>query len=133
MLLDRSTLFSLALATAGTAGLFGGTAAAAQKLYKYQDANGAWVYTDKRPPSGQSYDEQELERTFERPQVQLFRRPAREDGGVTLIAKNTYFAPVQLKFKLVKMTNLGADSPNEGWRILPPRSETTRQRADCST
>jgi murein DD-endopeptidase MepM/ murein hydrolase activator NlpD len=118
----RSTLAKLALAGVGAATLRGGAAAAAPKHYKYHDASGTRVYTDKRPASGQRYDEQDLERTFERPQVQLFQRAAR-DGGVTLIAKNTYFAPVQLKFKLVKMANLGADSPNEGWRILPPRSE----------
>ena len=121
--MDRSAhlLARLVLAGVGAAAVLCGAAAAAQKLYKYQDANGVWVYTDRRPPSGQAYDERELERKFERPEVRLFQRS--DAGGVALIADNAFFAPVQLKFKLVKMANLGADSPTEGWRILPPRAQ----------
>jgi len=112
----------LALAGIGAAALLCGAPIAAQKLYKYQDANGVWVYTDQRPPSGQTYDERDLEHRFERPEIRLFRRPA-AGGGVALVANNTFFAPVQIKFRLVKMANVGADSPNDGWRILAPRTE----------
>jgi len=111
-----------ALAVLVAAALVCASTASAQKLYKYKDANGVSVYTDRPPPSGQAYDERELERRFERPEIRLFRRE--EQGrGVALVANNTYFAPVQLKFHLVQMANLGAEVPSDGWRILPPRAE----------
>jgi murein DD-endopeptidase MepM/ murein hydrolase activator NlpD len=118
----HSIVATLALAGLGAAALLCGATAAAQKLYKYKDANGVWVYTDRRPESGQTYDERDLERRFERPEIRLFQRPT-ANRGVALVASNTFFAPVQLKFHLAKMANVGEDSPNDGWRILPPRSD----------
>lgn len=112
-----------ALAACGAAALACAATAFAQKLYKYTDTNGVLVYTDRAPPSGQAYDERELERRFERPEIRLFRREA-EGRGVVLVANNTFFAPVQLKFHLAKMANLGDEVPSDGWRILPPRAET---------
>ena len=64
------------------------TPAAAQKLFKYQDPNGVWVYTDRRPESGQVFQETQVERTFEKPEVRLFQRAF--DTGIALIAQNTY-------------------------------------------
>ena len=52
----HSVVPKLALAAVGAAVLLCGATAAAQKLYKYKDANGVWVYTDRRPESGQAYD-----------------------------------------------------------------------------
>jgi murein DD-endopeptidase MepM/ murein hydrolase activator NlpD len=121
--MDRAChLTTLALAVIGAAALISAAPASAQKLYKYTDANGVLVYTDRPPPSGQAYDERELERRFERPEIRLFRRES-EGRRVALVANNTYFAPVQLKFHLVKMANLGAEVPSDGWRVLPPRAE----------
>ncbi len=99
-----------------------GTDAAAQQLFKYQDANGAWVYTDRRPARGQAYDEARIERTFERAEVQLFQRPLTD--GLALIAQNTFFAPVQIAFTLEEMDNVGENTPRSGWRTLPARGET---------
>jgi murein DD-endopeptidase MepM/ murein hydrolase activator NlpD len=96
--------------------------ALAQDLFKYQDANGVWVYTDRRPASGQRYEETRVERTLERPEVKLLQRPI--DGGFALIAQNTFFGPVQIAFELKEMSNVAAETPRTGWRTLPPRGET---------
>ena len=96
--------------------------AAAQKLYRYQDENGLWVYTDRRPGGEQSFEEQQVERRFEKPEVRLLERSAR--GGVALVAQNTYYAPIQIAFRLNAVENVSAATPRTGLKVLPPRSET---------
>jgi murein DD-endopeptidase MepM/ murein hydrolase activator NlpD len=96
--------------------------AAAQKLYRYTDENGVSVYTDRRPGGEQRFEEQQVERRFEKPEVRLLQRSART--GVTLVAQNTYFAPIQIAFRLQPVENVSADTPRTGLKVLPPRSET---------
>jgi murein DD-endopeptidase MepM/ murein hydrolase activator NlpD len=96
--------------------------AAAQKLYRYQDENGVWVYTDRRPGGEQSFEEQQVERRFEKPEIRLLQRSGR--SGIVLIAQNTYFAPIQIAFRLNALENMSADTPRTGLTVLPPRSET---------
>lgn len=96
--------------------------AAAQKLYRYKDENGVSVYTDRRPGGEQTFQEQQVERRFEKPEVRLLQRSART--GVTLVAQNTYFAPIQLAFRLQPVENVSADTPRAGLKVLPPRSDT---------
>jgi murein DD-endopeptidase MepM/ murein hydrolase activator NlpD len=95
--------------------------ALAQKLFKYRDANGVWVFTDRQPNSSQPYETAQLERTLEKPEVKLFRRATPE--GVTLYAQSTYFAPVQLGFRIKNAKNIAVGTPREGLRMLPPRGE----------
>ena len=49
-----------------------GSAASAQTLYRYRDANGVWVYTDRQPGAEQEFQEEQLQRRFERPEVRLY-------------------------------------------------------------
>ena len=91
------------------------------KLYKYQDENGRWVYTDRRPSAGESFEEQELSATFEAPGVEVLRRD--DDDGTVLIARNGYFGPVHLAFQLSDHANIGAQTPLSGNLIIPARSD----------
>lgn len=95
----------------------------AQKLFKYRDANGVWVYTDRQPSSDQPYEETSLERSFEAAEVRLYQRA--DDAGIALIAHNTYFAHVQLAYRLTNLVNVAASVEPTGIVTLPPRSETT--------
>lgn len=97
-------------------------AALAQRVFKYQDANGVWVFTDRQPDAAQQYEQTELERSFEQPEVRLFQRPFEDD--IELVAQNTYFAPIQLAFRLARMENVAESTPHDGFKVLPPRSET---------
>ena len=96
--------------------------AGAQKLFKYRDANGVVVYTDRQPSAGQQYETSKLERTFEKPEVRLSRRDERD--GITLYAQNTYYAPVQLLYRITQPENVAANTPREGLQMLPARGET---------
>ena len=104
------------------AGISAASTADAQKLYRYKDANGVWVYTDRQPDAEQAYQESQVQRRFVQPEVNLLQRSSR--GGITLFAQNTYFAPIQIAFRLRPIENVSAETPREGLRVLPPRSET---------
>jgi murein DD-endopeptidase MepM/ murein hydrolase activator NlpD len=109
-------LFALALiAVAGPA--------AAQKLFKYKDANGVWVFTDRQPDSDQPYETAQVERAFDKPEVKLLERSTKE--GVTLFAQNTYYAPIQLAFRIVMPQNIESNTPLRGMQMLPPRGDAT--------
>jgi len=115
------------LAVLGTLGVLGSFAAArpavAQRLFKYRDANGVVVYTDRQPAAGQLYEASQVARTFEKPEVKLSRRDTAE--GVTLYARNTYYAPVQLLYRIVKAENVAAGAQREGLQLLPARGDAT--------
>ena len=96
--------------------------ARAQTMYRYKDANGVWVYTDRKPGGEQEYQQQQIERRFEKPTVNLLQRS--EENGVTLIAQNTYFGPVQIAFRLRPIENVSPSTRRSGLAVLPPRSET---------
>jgi len=110
----RAAVAALLMAAAPTA--------LAQRVFKYQDANGVWVFTDRQPDAAQQYEQTELERSFEQPEVRLFQRPF--EGDIELVAQNTYFAPIQLAFRLAAMENVAESTPRDGFKVLPPRSET---------
>ena len=93
----------------------------AQKLYRYRDASGIWVFTDRQPGEEQEFEEQQVERRFDRPEVRLFERSTA--NGVALIAQNTYFAPVHIAFRLRAIENVSADTPRAGLDVLPARGE----------
>jgi murein DD-endopeptidase MepM/ murein hydrolase activator NlpD len=112
------TLVALALALVAAAG-----PASAQKLFKYRDANGVWVFTDRQPDNGQPYETAKVERSFEKPDVKLLRQETEE--GITLYAQNTYFAPVQLGYRITMAENVAAATPRTGLQMLPARGEVT--------
>ncbi len=94
----------------------------AQKLYKYQDADGVWIFSDRQPDAGQAYQEETLQRFADTPEVRVSQRPTTD--GLSLIAANTYFSPVQIAYQLASMENLASDTPARGNMVLPARSET---------
>lgn len=93
----------------------------AQRMYKYRAEDGSWVYTDRQPDGGQSYEESRLESTFEAPEVRLYERTV--DGSVELVAANGYHAPVQIAFELTRMINLASRVPRGGRQVVPARGE----------
>jgi Membrane proteins related to metalloendopeptidases len=96
--------------------------ARAQTMYRYKDANGVGVYTDRKPGGEQEFQEERVERRFEKPEVRLLQRAAA--NGVMLIAQNTYFGPVQLAFRVHPIENVSSDTKRSGLTVLPPRSDT---------
>ena len=120
-----------AAAAFGVAGCVLGVATAvlAQPLYRYRDADGAWVYTDRQPDAGVAdVQEYAYTRDFELPRVSIERRPLADGFG--LIARNTYYSPVQIAWQMNNVENVSA--PGTGRfadnAVLAPRSETQLAR-----
>ena len=95
--------------------------AAAQKLFKYKDANGVWVFTDRQPEGDQQYETAKVEHSFDKPDVRLFERS--EKDGVTLYAQNTYYAPIQLAYRITTAKTSRTDTPLRGMQMLPARGD----------
>lgn len=106
----------------------------AQRLYKYRDANGAWVFTDRQPRAGTAFESLPLTPSREDGEVRLLQRTL-ADQRVQLVAQSTYYGPVQIAFELTQMENLAPSVPATGTRVLEPRSETqllVLERADAA-
>jgi len=95
--------------------------ASAQTMYRYKDGNGVWVYTDRKPGGEQQFQEQQIDRRFERPAVNLLQRSL--ENGVALIAQNTYFGPVQIAFRVRPIENVSPQTRRSGLAVVPARSE----------
>jgi murein DD-endopeptidase MepM/ murein hydrolase activator NlpD len=98
-------------------------AAAAQDLYKYQDEDGNWIYSDKRPADAAVVESRELSKS--EPESIVDVDHSFDDEIVTLTARNDFFAPVEVRVEFTNVQDLvlpGDDHPLT-W-VLPPRSET---------
>lgn len=118
-------VFFLALALIGPLG--------AQTLYRYLDDNGVLVFTDRPPPDGQSFEERALAPAGGRGEVQLLHREI--DGGTVLVARNTYYAPIELAWRLTDVDNLSTDASATGSMVVRARADEelmTLHRTDAT-
>ena len=82
-----------------------------------------WVYTDRQPGEEQEYrGRSRSSGGSSGPRCGCYERNT--GSGVALIAQNTYFAPVQIAFRVRAIENVSADTPRIGLEVLPARSET---------
>lgn len=98
--------------------------ASAQVLYRYQDASGTWVYSDRAPEGAVDFEPVDLGPVPAAAEVKLLRRETAR--GTALLAANTYFGPVQVAFEILEGRNVAAanGAALRGNRVLEPRSET---------
>jgi murein DD-endopeptidase MepM/ murein hydrolase activator NlpD len=119
----RTTETRAAVVAAGFLAALTALPIAAQDLYKYRDAQGVWVYTDRPPETSVRFEKLALERGEAQPAVELFEQVG-ADGALVLAARNPFHGTVQIAFRLLATQNLAADVPTSGNRILEPRSDT---------
>jgi Peptidase family M23/Domain of unknown function (DUF4124) len=96
--------------------------AAAQGLYKYKDANGHWVYTDRKPATDTPVESLDLGPAGAvSPHIEV--KQERSDDGTVLHAVNGCACPVEFGVRITRADNLIV--PGNGTYILtvPPRSE----------
>ena len=78
---------------------------AAQGLYKYRDADGNWVYTDRQPDAVRDYEQVPLaDSAVSPPVVRVVRRTA--ESGVELVAENACFCPAEVAVRLLQSVNV---------------------------
>lgn len=112
---------SIRLSLALTALMIMGVAVG-QALYKYQDENGNWIYTDRSPPEEETVEIRELPTGSKAPTVTIITRLV--DREMQFIARNDYHATVELILALDELTNVEYPAADQVMRwILDPRSE----------
>jgi murein DD-endopeptidase MepM/ murein hydrolase activator NlpD len=93
----------------------------AQTLYKYQDADGTWIYTDRKPPAEKQAETRDLPSAAKAPTVavttSLVGREVRFTGF------NEFDAPVEIIVELETLHNVELPMPDQAlhW-VLAPRS-----------
>ncbi|MBA3564678.1 MAG: hypothetical protein H0W33_11860, partial [Gammaproteobacteria bacterium] len=94
----------------------------AQSAYKYKDANGNWVYTDRRPGNVAKFEEQPLASRAKNPNVTV-RGEKTADGASALVVTNEYVAPVEILLELTDRVGVAAEVPKQVRAVVPPASE----------
>jgi murein DD-endopeptidase MepM/ murein hydrolase activator NlpD len=97
-------------------------AAFGQALYKYQDENGDWIYTDRAPTEEQTVEIRDLPTGTKPPTVTVTTRIA--DHELQFVAHNDYYAPVEVVLAIDELSNVQYPSSDQVMRwIVDPRSE----------
>lgn len=93
----------------------------AAELYKYKDANGRWVFTDKKPQAV-SYEKSQLLFTEASVKVSVINRGS-EDRPI-LYAVNQLAGPAQIWLKMLRQENVHFYPSNATeWIILGPKEQ----------
>ena len=95
---------------------------AAQSLYKYRDADGNWVYTDRRPDDAREVEQVQLAESAAPPEVTVTRRVV--DGQLELVVNNGCFCPTEVAVQLFEPRNVTVPPEPILRTIAPARRET---------
>ena len=98
--------------------------AVAQELYKYQDADGNWIYSDRPPEDGQPVESRELELPAAEEDDLVAVTSSMLGRSVLITARNDYFAPVEIRLEITESKELELPPADHvmTW-ILDPLSE----------
>lgn len=97
--------------------------ALAKKLYKYQDAHGAWVFSDK-PPAADVPAEVSVLPVSESPVKVGIRNRGTQEVPV-LAAVNDYYGPIEVEISGEQIENMRAEPPLPVRVVIPARTEMT--------
>ena len=110
----RNLLLALTLVASG--------AASAQALYKYQDENGDWVFTDRAPEEGQQAEIRVIDRQSSRSKVMVTHELVGDELQFT--AHNGFYAPMEVALIFDDIKGIGHPSPDERLRwVVPAKSD----------
>lgn len=116
MMTGRSfTLWALLLALS----LFG-SSALGKNIYKFQDQDGIWHFTDRAPPEDQEFSMVFMERELE-PRVRL-RMEGPETSPVYLLF-NDFWGPVEIELKLSEARNVLTEPTLPARFVVPGQTE----------
>jgi len=94
--------------------------APAKNIYKYQDENGIWHFTDRAPAEDIPFDTVYMEREPE-PRIKL--RQEGSKGSPVYIVFNDFWGPVEIELKLVDAVNVLSEPPLPARFVIPGQRE----------
>ena len=108
-----------------------GTVAFGQSMYKYQDANGNWIYTDRQPGQAQAVEILDLSTGEPAPEVTV----STTLSGRTLqfVARNDYPVPVEVILAIDALHSVEYPDPGQVMRwLLDPQSTQVLLQLDAT-
>jgi hypothetical protein len=96
--------------------------AAAKNIYKYQDENGIWHFTDQAPEETVQFETVYMEREPE-PRIRM-----RQEGtkvSPVYIVFNDFWGPVEIELKLTDAVNVLTEPPLPARFVVPGQKEQT--------
>ena len=96
--------------------------ALAKKLYKYQDAHGAWVFSDKPPAADVPVTVSALPVSESPVKVSIRNRGTQETP--ILAAVNDYYGPIEVEISAERVENMRAEPSLPMRSVVPARTET---------
>jgi len=96
--------------------------ASAQSVYKYQGEDGEWIYTDRPPQDGAVVEVRKLNTQSRQPKFTVTHDLV--GSRVNLVAKNDFFAPVEVAIVFDSIRGVEYPNPDKELRwVVLPRSE----------
>lgn len=93
----------------------------AEALYKYRGPNGEWIYSDRAPQEETPVEIRELPKGMIDPKVTVYHEYS--EDNFYLIARNEFYAPVEVILALDSLENLTFPPAELDRRwVVPPRS-----------
>lgn len=106
-----------------------GNGSFAQLLYKYRGPDGEWIYTDRAPEEKTQVEIRELPLGMTDPRVTVYHEFT--NGQFNLIARNEYYAPVEVILALDSLDNITFPRPEYKNRwVVGPRSRSLLMQLD---
>lgn len=96
--------------------------AAAENIYKFQDENGIWHFTDRAPDSETQFEVIYMEREPE-PRIRLRQEGPKESP--VYIVSNDLWGPAQIELKLRDAVNVLSEPPLPARFVIPGKTERT--------
>lgn len=94
--------------------------AAADQLYKYQDEDGNWIFSDRPPEDGRSAETRDLVTGASAPVVRVSHRVA--GRSIRFLAENEFHAPVEVMLAFDSISGIEYPPPDAELRwTVPPR------------
>lgn len=69
----------------------------AGQMYKYKEANGNWVFSDRPPQKEQTFETLKYKKN-KKTTVKIVLYNIQSEGGYTLYAKNNFYTPIEIGF-----------------------------------
>lgn len=101
--------------------VLGSHPALSKKLYKYQDINGAWTFSDKPPAAGIEAEVSPLPVSEQPVKVSIRNLGARD--APMLAAVNDYYGPIEVEISGEQIENMHAEPPLPVRIVVPARTE----------
>ena len=112
---------------------FASVNAAGQSMYRYQDENGNWVFTDRKPPAETRAQVSDLRTGEEPPSVSVTTRIV--GGSLQFVARNRFVVPVEVVLALDELRNAAYPDPEQPmrWIVDPLSTQVLMELAGTAT